>query len=206
MKTTVKILFLLFLLASCLEHGLDPKRETALKRMNKKLMNCENQINSSLNQCSPSFKRPLLDSIAQEIFGFVSLDDDFIGMYLNSPVAIYYSDHFDYWEISAEPNSIMEDSTLNKEMRIGDIGYGKSGVNSGDPKRTSAGQLNIDHFDRSANDVMLVCYKDAEGLVTLYLFYQLNESFSDKFENGGWATSNSASTLKSVKLEKTKNK
>lgn len=206
MKTSVKILFLLFLLVSCSEHGLDPKRDTALKLINKKLMNCEKQINSSLDQFSESFKRPILDSIAQEIFELVSSDDDFIGMYLTSPSAIYYSGQFDYWEVSAERHAILEDSTLNKEMRIGDIGYGKSGVNNGDPQSTSAGQLNMDNFKRGANDIMLVSYKDADGSATLYLFYKLNESFSDKFEDGNWGTSNTGSTFQPVKLEKTKNK
>lgn len=206
MKTPVKIFFLLFLLASCSELGLNSKHEAALNLINKKLMNCEKQINSSLNQFSESYERPILDSIAQEIFGLVSSDDDLIGIYLSSPIVNYYSDQFDFWEIRAERVAIFENSALKKTMRIGDIGYGKSGFKNSNYNSASSGQQNITNFDKSANDVMLVCYKDPEELVTLYLFYKLNDSFSDKFADGSWGTSNPGSFIQPVKLERTKNK
>jgi len=205
MKTTIPFLFLLAVLASCSEAGIDPKRERARKLINSKLINFDQHVNSSLHQFSESRNRPIRDSIAHVIFGLVSSDDDLLGMYLSSPWAIYYSDQFDSWAISADRNVLFEDSTLNKEMRIGDLGYGTIGSQNGSTKTVRHGQLNVDNYSKIHHDVMLVRYTDKDSWITLDLFYKLDESFKDKFNSGNWGVSNAISTFDAVKLERIKN-
>lgn len=201
MKTAINLVLVFFLLTACNDQGLDAKRQKALDRINSKLINSEGQISTSLDQFYEYGDQRSRDSIAQVLFNLVSSDADILGMYLSSFTDIYYSDGFEFWEISADRRLLFSDKKHHKEMRIGAIGFNKGQGQNSDFKSTSVGQLNVNNFNKIESDVMFVRYRDEEQSVTFDLFYRLKERFDDKFEHGNWGTSNSITTGEPIKLE-----